>query len=86
LPGCRIASSWSPAASTVEPIAISACPFRITEISRDPSGSSSSLTVRPADDDGHGTIVASVAHAVAPGAKLLWDASRGTVASTHPIY
>jgi len=38
-PGWRIASTWSPAWSSVDPSAISARPFRITEISLAPSGS-----------------------------------------------
>ena len=42
-PGSRIASTWSPRRSSVEPTAISALPSRITEMRRAVSGSWSSL-------------------------------------------
>src|SRR5215217_7620265 len=48
LPGCRIASTWSPAWSSVEPTAISERPLRMIEIRREPSGRSSFSTVLPA--------------------------------------
>src|SRR5512132_1367995 len=44
LPGWRIAKTWSPGCSSVEPTAISERPFRMSEISRDPSGRSSFST------------------------------------------
>src|SRR4029453_9245441 len=39
LPGWRIASTWSPGCSSVEPIALSDLPLRVIEISREPWGS-----------------------------------------------
>ena len=48
LPGCRMASTWSPGLSSVYPTAISALPSRITEMRRAPSGSRSFSTVVPA--------------------------------------
>ena len=39
MPGCRIASTWSPGSKVVESSAISNWPSRLTEIRRAPSGS-----------------------------------------------
>ena len=47
LPGSRIASTWSPGLELVEPTAISACPSRMTEMRREPSGSASASTPLP---------------------------------------
>src|SRR4029079_8896768 len=48
LPGCRIASTWSPGCSSVEPTAISERPLRMIEIRREPSGRLSFSTRLPA--------------------------------------
>src|SRR6185437_13143015 len=84
-PDSRIASTWSPAWSTVEPTAISARPSRITEMSREPSGSDSASTLRPADGESP-SICTSTISRFSPRSSSRWMRScSGTSCSTSAI-